>query len=145
MLSFYIFSFYDTNFLTRLCHHHYYCYYFYFNYYGYCLAGKTNFCPWAYADLTIISSQPVLSPPLTPPQTTVHRTPGVGSAVITPSDCTTATILSLLSPFYINRCITGVWSPSSVLCRTELDAPIFREQSYVLSKCLLYCENVETL
>lgn len=144
MLSFYIFSFYDTNFLSCLCHHHYCCYSVFIIMVIVWLARQTSVL-WAYADLTTISSQPVLSPPLTPPQTTVYHTPGVGSAVITPSDCTMATILSLLSPFYINRCVTGVWNPSSVLSRTELDAPIFREQSYVLSKCLLHCENVETL
>lgn len=61
------------------------------------------------------------------------------------SDGTVATILSLLNCVCINRCATGLVSSCLVLCRTELDAPVFRGQSYVSSKCVLHCENVETL
>ena len=42
--------------------------------------------PWAYADVTTVNPQPVLSPPLTPLQTMVHSTPGVRPAVSTRND-----------------------------------------------------------
>lgn len=96
---------------------------------------------WAYTDLTTISPQPVLYPPLTPPQTTVHRPLERGQQC--PSQVIAAwprfsAFNYLFCPQFsaISRCVTGLWSPSSVLCRTEFDTPVFREQSYVSSKCV---------
>lgn len=113
--------------------------------YGYCLAGKTDFCPLGlHRPYHHQSSASPISPTHSTPNHS-PQTPREGSAVSIASDCSMATILSLLSPVYINRCVTGLWSPSSVLCRTEFDTPVFRKQCYISSKCLLYCKNAETL
>lgn len=63
---------------------------------------------------------------------------------VQPSDCTMASILSLLVCVCINRCAAGWVTSWLVLCRTELDAPVFREQNVVSFKCLFRlreCQN----
>lgn len=141
-LSLYFFS--GTNLIACLCHHtHSCCCYFYIIIVVIVWLVRYISDSGPSGSLTTINPQLVLPRPLTPFQTMVHRPSGIGSSVSTPSDCTMTTILSLLFHVYINICTTGLQNPSFLLCKTELAALIFREPRYVLSKCLLYCENVK--
>lgn len=73
----------------------------------------------------------------------VHDPSGVGSLLSTSSDYIMVTN-SQLALLRLHKYLYSSFAESQVgkhFAGTELATPVFREQSYVLSKCLLYCEN----
>ena len=136
------FFFYDIN-LTACLYHRHYCYFVNFCYHGYCLAGEVNFWPlgcwkpYPYQSL----AGPVF--PTYPLQTMVHDPSGTGSLLSTSSNYIMVTN-SQLALLRLHKYLYSSSAESQVskhFVGTELAPPVFREQSYILSKCLLYCEN----